>query len=217
MTPGASAEFRSRAWGMLALAFHGAPLADVLAAVDPLAQLAHEAGAPAFALALESWRAEATDESADAVRQDFHDLFTVPAGKYVAAYESVYVDPPLEAGGRAKPTNFGASTRAIQGFYRRIGLALAPSYTELPDFVGLELACMEFLCAEEARHDRSGDLARAERVCEQQREFLGQHVARWIPALCARIRDNASTRFHLGLANATEALLEAEMHTGGNE
>lgn len=211
MTTDAGAALRSAAWGTLALAFHGAAPLDLRERAARVAQRARELGESARARAFESWLAGSAGENADCVRQDFHDLFTVPSHKYLSPYESVYVDPPTAvAGGRPKASCFGPSTVAVQRFYRRVGLTVARGYSELPDFAGLEMACMEFLCCEEAARLGRGDEPGAAQTRAWQRQFLQRHALRWLPALCARIQRQAATRFYVELARATADVLRYE-------
>jgi len=205
------AHTRSRAYGALALAFHGAPATDTVARAAAVVAEARVRGDCATGEALESLAGPLAPESDELVRQDFHDLFLVPTSRYVRPYESVHADAALAAGDRAPlPANFGPSTAAIRHFYERVGLMVAPAYNELPDFVGLELACMEFLCDRECAHHRAGDGECARHARSAQAELLEAHVLRWVPSLADSVRERAGTGFHARLADATARLLAAD-------
>jgi TorA maturation chaperone TorD len=211
VTPAERADFCSRAWGALSLAFHGAPAHETVDRIAGLARDARAQGELAIGSVLRAWPTDGPDESDEEVRRDFHALFLVPARTYVTPYESVFVDPPVDSA--PSTSNFGPSTVAVQHFYRRVGLVVSPEYTELPDYIGLEFACMEYLCAEEAGYLRASDTRMAGVARAAQAEFIETHLARWAPALCDRIRERAATRFHRSLAEATVGLLRA----GGRE
>ena len=205
------ADLRSRAYGALALAYHGAPATETVTRAAALVAEARARGDHATGDAMASLAERVPSEADEAVRQDFHDLFLVPTPRYVRPYESVHADAPLAAGDRAPiPANFGPSTVAISRFYERVGLKVAPDYNELPDFVGLELACMEFLCDREGVHHRTGDREGVRHARSAQAEFLNAHMLRWIPRLAASVRGHAATRFHIRLADATARLLASD-------
>ncbi|MBI5851697.1 MAG: molecular chaperone TorD family protein [Planctomycetes bacterium] len=210
MTPIDRAELRSAIYGTLALAFHGADPREVLHRAGRLGRTARAIGECALADALETWAKLAQGESVESVTQDFHDLFLVPSDKYVTPHESAYADRPSDPGVGGLKTMNGVVAAAVQRFYRRVGLAIAPDYTESPDFAGLEMACMEYLCALEARHPSCEDRERADANRSAQSMFLEEHLVRWIPSLCRRMTEVAETRFHVGLARATAAIVEAE-------
>lgn len=192
---------RAEVYGLLSLLFHSPPAnehvermaacADRVTAFSELARLARET-------------------SADSLRQDFDDLFMVPLGAYVAPYESVYRDAPIDANGRAAPRTFGPSTQAVLAFYERVGLRVARSYGELPDHIGLELACMEYLCVREAEYLEKGQVPAAQKARALACVFLREHLALWTGPLADRIREKARTEYFRTLAAATAAWVKQE-------
>ncbi len=210
MTPTDRAELRAATYGALALAFHGAEPRELLQRAGDLGRRARDLGEASLADALERWPAVAQEEAAESVIQDFHDLFLVPSGKYVTPHESAYLDRRSDPGGGTPRAVNGVVATEVRRFYRRVGLAISPDYNELPDFAGLEMACMEYLCAREAGHRRVGDHAKADADRAAQTNFLRGHLARWIPTLCRQISAKAATRFHVGLAKATAAIVDLE-------
>ncbi len=57
-------------------------------------------------------------------------------------------------------------------------------YAERPDYLGLELELMGFLCEEESLSASSGDVVRAAETRLQQHRFLDEHLLRWVPSYC---------------------------------
>jgi TorA maturation chaperone TorD len=108
---------------------------------------------------------------------------------------------------------FGPSTRKVQEFYMKVGLQISKDYTELPDYIGLELACMEYLCAREA--ELNSGSREMENVCNYQKQFLTEHLVCWVPHLCQRIKKNAQTRFYRDLAETTEEFVMHDEHRFG--
>lgn len=142
--------------------------------------------------------------------QEFQGLFMVPLGRYVTPYEAVYRDEREVGGARVQGLLMGPSTLAVKQLYREAGAAISEDFKDLPDHVGLELACMEFLCAAEARAWERGDLDEVHRIRGFQRRLLHEHLLQWVPALCGRIRETAPGPFYRGIASLTEAYLRRE-------
>ena len=142
--------------------------------------------------------------------QEFQGLFMVPLGQYVTPYEAVYRDEREVGDERVRGLLLGPSTLAVKQLYREAGAAISEQFEDLPDHVGLELACMEFLCAGEARAWEREDLDEVKQVGRFQRRLLHDHLLQWVPALCARVRDRAAGPFYRGIASLTEEFLARE-------
>ncbi|MHC4605922.1 MAG: TorD/DmsD family molecular chaperone [Planctomycetota bacterium] len=197
-------------YGLLAMAFHGPPDGKQVACMDRCASAARDAGAEELAGMFSDLARFARETDHETLRQDFDDLFGVPGGKYVTPYESVYADEPIEANGRVKARTCGPSMVAVSVFYRRIGLDVARDYPELRDYVGLELACMEYLCLKEAEYEEAGSESSISRSRALQRSFTDEHLLRWFPALTEEIRKKSETGFHRTLAALTLRWLREE-------
>lgn len=142
--------------------------------------------------------------------QDFQGLFMVPLGRYVTPYESVYRDEREVGDTRVRGLLMGPSTLAVKQLYLEAGAAITEDFKDLPDHVGLELACMEFLCRAEALAWDEEDLDEIRRVRGLQRRLLQDHLLQWVPALCERIRERAAGPFYRGIACLTEVYLTQE-------
>lgn len=146
----------------------------------------------------------------EALDQEFQNLFMVPLGRNVTPYEAVYRDEREIDGARVRGLLMGPSTLAVKQLYREAGAAISEDFKDLPDHVGLELACMEFLCRAEAQAWDREDLAEVQRVRDFERRLLQEHLLQWVPALCGRIRERAAGPFYRGIARLTEAYLAQE-------
>ncbi len=142
--------------------------------------------------------------------QEFQSLFMVPLGRYVTPYEAVYRDDREMGDTRVRGLLMGPSTLAVKQLYREAGAAISEDFKDLPDHVGLELACMEFLCAAEARAWDREDLDEVRRVRAFQRRLVHDHLLQWVPALCGQIREKAAGPFYRGIASVAEAYLRSE-------
>lgn len=203
-------EWRAQVYGLLAVGYHRPPDDDQRGRLAACAEAAREAGFHLLGHNLAELEAQARATPAEAIRQDFHDLFMVPGAKYVTPYESVYRDAPLEADGRCTARTCGPSMQAVIGFYNRIGLRIDRGYTELPDYVGLELACMEYLCLREAEYGRAGSEDSTRQVRANAHAFLKDHLLPWIPDLGERIRAKAGTGYYRNMAAITRDWIRQE-------
>ena len=107
----------------------------------------------------------------DSLQQEFHDLFTVPLGRYVAPYEAVYRDERVVGEARVSGLLMGPSTLAAISEYRQSGAHVLPDCAELPDHIGVELSFMAFLCARQQEAWQEGDQNRAQQALDRERHF----------------------------------------------
>jgi TorA maturation chaperone TorD len=205
------AESRAQVYAILAALYLHAPSRELvtallnLAASPALADLSHGA-------AVESLRHYAASYAGDleGVQQEFHDLFTVPLGRYVTPYESVYRDERLVGEERVRGLLMGPSALAVVHTYRENGFALSPECTELPDHIGVELSFMSLLCRRECEARQASDATSVEQACACEVRFLEEHLLCWVPHLRERIAANASSDFYRGIAYLTEDFLSAD-------
>ena len=146
----------------------------------------------------------------ESLDQEFQDLFMVPLGRYVTPYEAVYRDEREVGDDRVQGLLMGPSTLAVKQLYREAGAAVSEDFKDLPDHVGLELACMGFLCEAEAQAWVKEDLDSVRRMRDFQKKLLHEHLLLWVPALCGRIRERAPGPYYRGIAGLTEAHLARE-------
>jgi TorA maturation chaperone TorD len=207
----ASTVARGQLYRFLAAVYLRPPSATLVAPfldAETLAELADRFGTDAVADLVE-FRA-GFDGDYGALDQQYQDLFVVPLGRYVTPYEAVYRDERILGDEVVRGLLMGPSTLGVRALYRAAGLEIAPELRELPDHIGLELACMAMLCDAEAHALEQGDAAAVARARDLQRRLLREHLLQWVPALCARVRAQAQGALYRGLAALTEALLRRE-------
>lgn len=210
-TTSAWAAARGRLYRFLAATYLRPPTGALVAPLlddDFLAALADRFGRTAVAELTEFRSSFGGDY--DVLDQEYQQLFVVPLGRYVTPYEAVYRDERVVDEEVVRGLLMGPSTVAVGALYREAGVEVADDLLELPDHVGLELGCMAALCDAEARAVADGDGQAAQRVRGLQRRLLDEHLLRWAPALCARVRENAPGAFYRGIAALTEAFLRQE-------
>lgn len=145
------------------------------------------------------------------LRQEYMDLFAVPADRYVTPYEDVYRGKTSE---RKLGPLLGERAVAARRLYREAGAEVDRECKELPTHIGVELAFMSFLCAQEAAAQSGKGEARG-RVRPSfyrglQLRFLREHLSLWFPQLSRAIQEQASSSVYRGLAQLTELVLERD-------
>lgn len=98
----------------------------------------------------------------------------------------------------------------LAGFYRAFGLQISGAHPERPDHISVELEFLNFLCFKEAyAWQRHGE--EKARICrEAQRQFLREHLGRWVFAFARRARKAAAEGFYGAAARRLEEFLEEE-------
>ncbi len=130
-------------------------------------------------------------------REDYENLFLIPASRYVHPYESVY----LEKNGLL----WGETTMQVKNLYDRVGF-LHEEY-EVPDHIGVELLFMSALCDEEDKVSET-DPVGARKAHGLQLEFVEQHLSRWVDKLADNITKKSATPLYRGLAEMTREYIK---------
>jgi putative dimethyl sulfoxide reductase chaperone len=157
---------------------------------------------------LQGWtrtsRGGMTDEAFDDLRADYTRLFIGPNSVLAPPWESVHlsVDQLL----------FQEQTLQVRAWYQRFGLEAPNLHAEPDDHVGLELSFAGQLAKLASERE---DRAASEQLLGAQRDFLSQHVLKWVPAWCGQVESQARTEFYRGIALLTRgALREAAVILG---
>jgi TorA maturation chaperone TorD len=94
----------------------------------------------------------------------------------VATAESVYLSPERLV--KQEPWE------AVIKFYYEHKFGMPSSFKETEDHVSMETLFMYFLAENTARELENGDEEKAESFITAQKNFLNDHILRWIPAFC---------------------------------
>lgn len=103
----------------------------------------------------------------------------------------------------------GAILGDIAGFYRTFGFRLAPSAHERVDHLVAELEFCALLLVMLATARRESDHGAARIARDALGSFASDHIGQWLPAFCARLKEETTLSFYRQLA----ALL-GELWTG---
>lgn len=149
----------------------------------------------------------------DQLRYEYNNLFMVPGGQFVTPYESVYRGSRTEGGKEVLGLLNGPETLDVRDHYRRLQVEIDPRRRAPADFVGNELEFMHLLVARERDAWQRGDEEVAQVYLRHQRDFLLDHLARWLPELCARLAAATRQPLYRAVAAMTGELVAVEAAT----
>jgi TorA maturation chaperone TorD len=160
--------------------------------------------APSANLPLLRSRLTSDELDLEAVRLEYHRLFSVPAGPYVFPYESCYSVPeppgPL----------MGPATIAVVNAYAEAGFALSPEFQDAPDHLGVEFRFVAELLDREAQALEDGDASEAERFASLRSRFCGEHLSQWVAKVADRIAASGVSDFYAGLSSLATEIVAGE-------
>jgi anaerobic sulfite reductase subunit A len=94
--------------------------------------------------------------------------------------------------------------------YRSMGVDKASSFAEPEDHIALELQFMTHMCEKTNTALKDGNLAYAKTCLEVQRDFLREHLGKWVPKLVADILKSARGDFYKAVAKITKGYVEMD-------
>jgi TorA maturation chaperone TorD len=192
-----AARERGNLYGFLAEVFRAEPTTGLLRKVRAKSFLT--ALSEAGAILTHDFFDGAADTLADELAIEYTRLFVGP-GKHIPPYESVQREGAL----------WGKSTCEVSAFIRRSGFAYDPNYHGLPDHVSVELEFMRELTRQEALAWARGNDYEARRCLRIERDFLRDHLARWVPLFCGKVVEETESAFYKELAAMTGDFIRSE-------
>ncbi len=130
-----------------------------------------------------------------------------PADSPPPPYESVYRG---EEGQLA-----GLSAVEISRLYASAGVGIPSHYHDLPDYIGLELDFMRFLCRKEAESWGKGGRDEALKHLAMEQSFLAEHLMQWVPRFCSTAYPLASLDFYRGVLKLTQGVIASDLKAVG--
>jgi len=94
--------------------------------------------------------------------------------------------------------------------YRSMGVDKAGQFKEPEDHIALELQFMTHLCEKTNTALKDGNILEAMKCLEVQRNFLDEHLGKWVPRLSADILKSARGEFYKSIAKITEGYVEMD-------
>ncbi len=192
---------RSGLYGFLAEVFRAEPSPDLLRRLKD----------PGFAEVLEAAGAHLGEELAGQPEEvlledlavEYTRLFLGP-GRHVRPFAATYLDG-------AGASLCGPTTVWVRDFMERAGFELAPGHRNLPDHVFVEMEFMARLTLREAEAVEAGDDEAASQSRHIQKEFLKNHLGRWLPRFYGGAAEQAELSFYRELARLAGHFLDSEL------
>lgn len=142
------------------------------------------------------------EETLDALLLDYSRLFLGPFEILAKPYGSVYLD--------GEKIVMGESTVNALSCYRQGGFSPADDFKEMPDHVAVELEFLYLLCFREAQALANQDSAVAAENNTMRRDFLQNHLGRWVSDFGDKVRAGASSNFYKVLGELLESFIQQE-------
>ncbi len=122
-------------------------------------------------------------------------------------YTRLFIGPgahiaPTEAA-QTNGTLWAAATSGVGAFIEEHGFLYRPGYHGLPDHIAVELEFMHELTKREAAAWERRDAGELRRCLQAQKAFLTDHLSRWVPAFCKRVRRESECAFYREMAGLT--------------
>jgi len=112
-------------------------------------------------------------------------------------YESVYRNGRL----------YSESTIEVSQIYCRLGITLPETWTEPPDYIGIELDFMRLICQGEKEAWQTDSFDKALERLELGGDFLKKHILQWVPRFCEEMCNKAELDFYKGIAHFTSGFV----------
>jgi TorA maturation chaperone TorD len=113
-------------------------------------------------------------------------------------YESLYRSGRLQ----------GQFAQEINRLFSKMGVGIPEEWRQPPDYIGVELDFMRFLCEKELHRRDYQQLAIVQETVELEKTFLKEHLGLWVPAFCKKMLEQAREDYYRGIAHLTLGLVE---------
>ena len=137
----------------------------------------------------------------DSLKVDYTRLFMGPYRLLAPPYGSIYLEKNRKV--------MGDSTMDAKQRYQEAGLKL--TLKEAPDHVAIELEFMYYLIYREIEaiiNDNQSDIAL---YLKKQKDFLQNHLGKWVSRFTDNISANAETVFYQNVAHITESVVTEDL------
>jgi len=95
--------------------------------------------------------------------------------------------------------------------YWSFGVDKTKNFTEPEDHIAVELSFLAYLCEKAHEALEKGDKKEAKRYMQGQKDFLENHLVKWLPRLVKDIRGTARTPFYKSIAVLTQEFVETDL------
>jgi putative dimethyl sulfoxide reductase chaperone len=148
----------------------------------------------AYAVKLQKNEKTLTDLARDWTR-----LFRgVEKGNLLPPYESLYRTGKLQ----------GKPVQEVHRLFAGMGIRVPEEWHQPPDYIGVELDFMRFLCSREIESLEGRNAISTADAIAAERSFLENHLTAWVPNFCERMIAQARESYYGGIGSLTLGLLE---------
>jgi DMSO reductase family type II enzyme chaperone len=98
----------------------------------------------------------------------------------------------------------------ISGFYKAFGMELAEETTDLYDHLAVELEFMSVLALKAAYARNEGLTEGLDVTVAAAKDFLQDHLGRWVSHFCDRLEETSAEPFYTALARLTRAFVASD-------
>jgi TorA maturation chaperone TorD len=137
-------------------------------------------------------------------------LFIGP-GKHISPHESVHHKRDDGQWGQL----WGPSTAEVKRIIESAGLSYQSEYTGLPDHISVELEFMQQVTLAEEKAWEGDDKNLALACLKNERKFIEEHLAEWIPNFCDKVIKEAESPFYQVMAELTQKFIQFEKNEVG--
>ncbi len=128
-------------------------------------------------------------------------LFLGPGG-HISPHESVQTEQ--------QGSYWGDATTAVRNFITETGIEYRADYRGIPDHISIELEFLAELARRESVAWQQGDLPAAINCLEYQRDFIDEHLGRWVERFCNKVMQIAELPFYRDIAQLTTEFVSSE-------
>jgi anaerobic sulfite reductase subunit A len=94
--------------------------------------------------------------------------------------------------------------------YRAMGVEKTGEFKEPEDHIALELQFMAHLCDKTNAALKEGNFTAARKYLDAQRDFLDEHLSKWVPKLASDVLKSARHEFYRAIAKTTKAYVDMD-------
>ncbi len=128
-------------------------------------------------------------------------LFLGP-GSHISPHESVYIGGYRDKNPKSGLL-WGDATVEVKHMVEELGYVYREEYNGIPDHLAVELELMGRLTAKEHDVLINEDIREGYKCLLQEKQFLTEHLSRWIEVFCDRVTENAGHVFYREMARLT--------------
>ena len=137
----------------------------------------------------------------EAIAVEYCRLFIGP-GPHLSPHEAVI---------RGENRHWGQATVDVSAAYAEAGFELRSEVHEMPDHVGVEFQFMATLLRTELDNRRQRRSVPEKRAREQRRQFLEEHLSRWLPDFAEAVAEASHLAFYRELSRFAADWVQAEL------